>query len=122
MVPANIEIDNNIDAITVKEASAAAMASLLNLTFLPAIAFIWLLIKSKNATNKIAQYHFNFAIKLNLIAALALIVASALMIILGGFNSAWTWVYVITYFTFAHTTFIVIAVWALTKAWSGKTL
>lgn len=122
MVPANIEIDNDIDAITVKEASAAAMASLLNLTFLPAIAFIWLLIKSKNATNKIAHYHFNFAIKLNLIAALALIVASALMIILGGFNSAWTWVYVITYFTFAHTTFIVIAVWALTKAWSGKTL
>jgi len=44
------------------------------------------------------------------------------MVILGGFDSAWTWVYVITYFTFVHTTFIVLAVWALTRAWSGLKL
>ena len=106
-----------------KKASSAALASLLNLTFLPVISFIWLLVNLKETqSHPLAHYHVRLGIKLNLIAVFALIVVSLLMIALGGFNSAWTWVYVITYFTFVHTVFIVIAVWALTRAGSGKTL
>ena len=116
------------DKQQIKKASNAALASLLNLTFLPGIAFIWLLLAAKNNATKnvesedINRYHIQFAIKLNIAAALALVLVSGLMILLGGFNSAWTWVYVITYFTFVHTTFIVIAIWALTRAWSGLRL
>ena len=107
----------------ITEASHAAMASLLNLTFLPVIAFIWLLIKLNKSENQgIDRYHILFGIKLNLVAAFALGVVSAMMILLGGFNSAWTWVYVITYFTFVHSAFIIAAVWAMTCAWSGKQL
>jgi len=58
----------------------------------------------------------------DLIAAAVLIVVSALMIVMGGFNSPWTWVYVISYFTLVHTGFIVLALWALVRAWSGDKL
>lgn len=108
-----------------KTASRAALASFLNLTFLPGLSFIWLLIQRKTLikneqANLIAIYHNFFAIRLNLIAGFFLVVVTALMVLLGGFNSAWTWVYVISYFTFVHSVFILIAVWALTRSWSGK--
>ena len=112
-----------VDKQQIKQASNAALASILNLTFLPGIAFIWLILTIKNLpVTSIAFYHAKLGIKLNLVAFIALGVVSALMVILGGFESAWTWVYVITYFTFVHTTFIIIAVWALTRAWSGLKL
>jgi hypothetical protein len=106
-----------------KTASNAALASLLNLTLLPVISFlVLLLIYKKTTTGTIAHYHALLGIKLNLIAAAALFLVSALMILLGGFNSPWTWVYVISYFTIVHTIFIIIAVWALVRSWSGDKL
>lgn len=112
-----------IDKEQIKQASDAALASLLNLTFLPGIAFIWLILAiNKMSPTSIGYYHAKIGIKLNLIAFFALCIVSMLMIMLGGFDSAWTWVYVITYFTFVHTIFIVLAVWSLTRAWSGLKL
>lgn len=112
-----------LDKLHIKQASNAALASILNLTFLPGIAFIWLILAiNKMPETSIGYYHAKLGIKLNLIAFVALGIVSVLMVILGGFDSAWTWVYVITYFTFVHTTFIILAVWALTRAWSGLKL
>lgn len=109
--------------LQLKNASNAALASLLNLTILPVISFIALFfIYKKTNSGAIDHYHAVLGIKLNIIAALALFLVSALMILLGGFNSPWTWVYVISYFTIVHTIFIVIAIWALVRAWSGDTL
>ncbi len=110
-----------------ERASNAALASLLNLTILPVIGFIWLLVIYKKTVNQsspqaIDAYHAKLGIKLNLIAAAALFLVSALMILLGGFHSPWTWVYVISYFTMVHTIFIVFAIWALVRAWSGERL
>ncbi|MGR5066314.1 hypothetical protein [Photobacterium sp. DNB22_13_2] len=108
------------DKQEIKSASNIALLSLLNLTFLPVIAFAFLLMKLKKIKKQsFAYYHLQFAIRLNLIAAIALILVSILMISLGGFNSGWTWVFVITYFVFIHTVFILIAVWALVRSWSG---
>jgi hypothetical protein len=107
----------------IKRASNAAMASILNLTFLPGLGFIWILMQlRKPDCIEIERYHLHLGIKVNLIAAFALLVVSGLMILFGGFQSAWTWVYVITYFVFVHTVFIMIAVWALVRAWSGQKL
>lgn len=107
----------------IKQASNIALWSILNLTFLPVIAFIMLLLKlNKVDDNSLSDCHLKFAIKLNLLAAGALILVSILMIILGGFNSGWTWVFVITYFVLVHTFFIVMAVWALIRAWAGNTI
>lgn len=123
MVLARTDTATVVDKQQIKQASNAALASLLNLTFLPGIAFIWIILAiNKMSPPSIGYYHAKIGIKLNLVAFVALGVVSILMIILGGFDSAWTWVYVITYFTFVHTIFIVIAVWSLTRAWSGLKL
>ena len=113
----------NANKIILKNASNAALASLLNLTILPVLSFIaLLLIYKKTEPGNIDHYHAVLGIKINVIAAIALFVVSALMILLGGFNTAWTWVFVITYFTIVHTAFIVFAIWALVRSWSGDKL
>ena len=121
MTLADVGVSSDISQEQTRLASNIAMASILNLTFLPGFAFLWLLFKVK-ATNHqgLARYHLLFAIKLNLLALICLVAVTGLMIVFGGFDSPWTWVFVITYFTFAHTVFIVLAMWALTRAWSGK--
>jgi len=107
----------------IKQASNIALWSLLNLTFLPILSFIILLLKlNKIDKNSLSDLHLKFAIKLNLLAGAALVVVSLLMILLGGLDSGWTWVFVITYFVLVHTIFIVIAVWALIRAWAGNTV
>jgi hypothetical protein len=123
MVLAQTDTITAVDKKQIKQASDAALASILNLTFLPGIAFVWLMLAiNKMPPTSIGYYHAKLGIKINLVAFVALGVVSTLMIILGGFDSAWTWVYVITYFTFVHTTFIILAVWALTRSWSGLKL
>ena len=115
--------DTATEEFQIQQASNAALASLINLTILPVIGFIALvLIYRKTQTGTIGRYHAVLGFKINIIAAAVLFVVSALMILLGGFNSPWTWVYVISYFTLVHTLFIVLAIWALVRAWSGDTL
>jgi protein-S-isoprenylcysteine O-methyltransferase Ste14 len=110
-------------ALQLKRASNAAMASILNLTLMPVISFIALLIiYQKTQPGTIDRYHAALGVKINIIAALALFLVSALMILLGGFDSPWTWVYVISYFTLVHTGFIIVALWALVRSWSGDRL
>ena len=105
----------------IRLASNAGLASLLNLTILPVIAFVILLgIYRKSQANTLSHYHARLGIKLNILAAVVLFAVSALMILLGGFDSPWTWVYVISYFTLVHSVFILIAVWALVRAWNGQ--
>lgn len=114
---------NDVTEESIKRASYATMASLLNLTFLPIIGFIWLIyLVNKTQHDTIDHYHALLGIKLNLMAAMALGVVSLLMILMGGFDSVWTWVYMISYFTLIHTTFIIIAVWAMIRSWSGQKL
>ena len=121
MTLADVGVSSDISEEQTRQASNIAMASILNLTFLPGFAFLWLLSKLKTVESQgLAHYHLLVAIKLNLLALICLVAVTALMIVFGGFDSPWTWVFVITYFTFAHTVFIVLAMWALTRAWSGK--
>ncbi len=109
--------------LELRNAANAALASLLNLTLLPGLGFIaLLLIYRKSRSGEIDHYHAVLGIKINVTAAVTLFVVSALMIWIGGFDSPWTWVYVITYFTLVHTAFIVIAIWALVRSWSGDRL
>jgi hypothetical protein len=111
------------EELQIQQASNAALASLINLTILPGIGFIALIfIYLKTQPGTIGRYHAVLGFKINIIAAITLFSVSALMILFGGFNSPWTWVYVISYFTLVHTLFIVLAIWALVRAWSGDTL
>lgn len=114
---------NNANEVSIKRASQATLASLLNLTFLPIIGFIWLMVLfGKTSPGSIEHYHAVLGVKLNLVAAVAVGMVSLMMIFFGGFDSVWTWVYVICYFTLVHATFIIIAVWAMIRSWSGQEL
>ena len=121
MVSANDSNENVLLEKRIRRASSAALASLLNLTFLPGIGFIWILLVGRNADkHEIDGYHVSLAIKINVIAAIALLLVSGLMLALGGFDSMYTWAYVLTYFILVHTVFIMAATWALVVAWSGE--
>ena len=111
------------DELQLKQASYAALASLLNLTALPIISFIWLLfIYKQTQAETIGRYYAILGIKTNLAAAIALIIVTGLMLLLGGFHSPWTWVFVISYFVFVHALFILFATWTLVRSWTGKKL
>ena len=111
------------DADQLRQASYSALSSLLNLTLLPVISFIVLLMLYRQAKPaSFARYHAVLAIKTNLYAVIALFVVTGLMIALGGFHSPWTWVYVLSYFMFVHSMFILFATWTLTRCWAGKKL
>lgn len=105
----------------IQQASRAALLSIGNLTFIPGLGFLLLLLMNRRPDlSDVGRYHVGFGIRLNLYAFAALILVSGLMIVLGGFSSAWVWVYVITYFTLVHSLFILTAVWALVRSWSGQ--
>lgn len=106
-----------------KRAFHAALMSLLNLTVLPVLGFIVLLrLYKKTAANTFDHYHARLAIKLNLLAAIALILVSGLMLVVGGFNSPMSWIYMVSYFVTIHALFILIATWALVCALAGDKL
>ncbi len=116
-------VTNKSQQQQLKNASNAALASILNLTLLPVIGFIALyVIYKKTKPHNIDHYHAVLGMKINIIAAIVLLLVTALMIFLGGFGSPWTWVYVISYFTIVHTTFIMLALWVLVRSWSGDKL
>lgn len=113
----------NTDELQLKQASNAALASILNLTVLPVVSFIILLLIYKKTTpDTIGRYYAVIGIKTNVYAAIALLLVSGLMIALGGFDSPWTWVYVISYFVFVHALFILFATWTLVRSWTGTKL
>lgn len=111
------------DEHQLKRAGVSALFSLLNLTVFPVISFVvLLLLYKKTEKNTIDRYYAVLGIKTNLVAAVALLLVTALMILLGGFESPWTWVYVISYFVFVHALFIMFATWTLACSWTGKKL
>lgn len=111
------------DEKQLKQASQAALFALLNLTALPVVAFIYLLfLYQQTQSGTIAHYYAVLGIKTNVLAGIALLCVTGLMLLLGGFDSPWTWVFVISYFVFIHALFILFATWVLVRSWTGKKL
>lgn len=113
----------NSEEAQLKRAANAALFSLLNLTFLPLLGFIILVfIYNETEVKTLDRYYAVLGIKTNLMAFIALLLMTGLMIIFGGFDSPWTWVYVISYFVFVHAMFILFATWTMVRSWTGEKL
>lgn len=113
----------NTDDLQLKRAENAALLSLLNLTVLPLIGFIGLLyVYGKTKPNTIDRYYAVVGIKTSLLAGIALLLVTLLVIQVGGFESPLTWVYVTSYFVIVHASFILFATWTLTRSWAGEKL
>lgn len=106
-----------------KRASSAAWASLLNLTVLPFIGFIVLLfIYKKTSADSFDRYYALVGLKVSVLAAIALVLVSVLIVAVGGYDSPLSWIYMLSYFLSVHALFILFTTWALVRAWSGDLL
>lgn len=113
----------NTNDLQLEQAKGSALLTLLNLTVLPVIGFIGLLyMYSKTKPNTIAHYYAVVGIKTSLLAGVALLALTLLVILLGGLDSPWTWLYVTCYFVIVHASFILFATWVLTRSWAGEKL
>ena len=105
-------------------AVAAEALYLANLMLAPALAFAviaWLWLSQRDSAPPLARNHLRQTFFVSLWGGLLIGAFSATMIGAFGLDSAWTWTYLIIYFTCVHSTLILFGVVGLTRAMAGKT-
>jgi len=112
----------NENSSGVPQATKAEILYLLNLTFLPVIAFI-ILLNMRNQLNSestaLEKSHIKQTINASIWAGILMIGINGLIFLLNGINNMWTWVYVIIYLTSIHSALIIFGVIGITKAQGG---
>lgn len=110
-----------------KDKKIAIMAEALylaNLLLLPVVAFLLLLVlyfrNGKSSIDGLSACHLRQTLSASIWAGIILIVFIAGVFLLGGFDSAATWVVVILYFTVIHAAFVLLGALGLARAMSGK--
>lgn len=104
-------------------AIAAESLYLINLLLLPGPAFLALLglfFRYRRDAPPLARIHLQQTLSASLWAGMLLIVANLLIVVLGGYDSGWTWVVAILYFTTAHTTLVFFGIFGLARAMAGQ--
>lgn len=104
-------------------AVAAEALYLVNLLLLPGLGFLgllWLYGRCRDDAPPLAQGHLRQTLSASLWAGALLVFANLLIIALGGYYAAWTWVIVILYFTTAHTTLVMLGIVGLARALAGQ--
>jgi len=96
---------------------------LVNLMLAPGLAFALLvllyLLKHKDA-DSLALNHLSQTVGVSVIGGVLLVLIIALILLLGGFDSGYTWMVVILYFTFIHSSLIFMGVFGLVRALNGQ--
>lgn len=96
---------------------------LLNLLLLPGVAFLLLLVlylaRAREAT-PLAANHLSQTTGVSIIGGTLIVTVIVAVVLLGGLDSAWTWVIVVLYFTFVHSTLILLGVLGLVRALAGQ--
>ncbi len=104
-------------------ALAAESLYLINLLVLPGLGFLallWLYFRRRADAPPLAQVHLRQTVSASLWAGALLVLVNLLIITLGGYDAAWTWVIVILYFTTAHTTLVILGILGLARALAGQ--
>lgn len=104
-------------------AVAAAALFVANLTVAPVVAFLvlaWLWRTRRDTAAPLARGHLDQAFRVSLRGGALLVVIVAAIVALGGRHWPWTWVLVVLYFTFVHSTLVICGCLALAKAMSGQ--
>ena len=104
-------------------AVAAESLYLTNLLLLPAFAFMLLValyFKHRNRAPSLAASHLTQTLSASLWGGILLVVANCVIVLLGGYDSAYTWMVVIVYFTVIHATLVLFGVVGLAKAMAGQ--
>ena len=92
---------------------------LANLLLLPGLAFVlllWLWGRHAKQGPALARAHLSQTVSGSIWAGVLLVVANAVILLLGGYRGPHVWVVVITYFTVCHSMLIVFGAYGLAKA------
>ncbi|MCP5196206.1 MAG: hypothetical protein H6974_05415 [Gammaproteobacteria bacterium] len=104
-------------------AVAAESLYLINLLLLPGLAFLvllWLYRRHRVTAPPLARHHLRQTLSASLWAGALLVIANLLIIALGGYDAASTWIIVILYFTTVHTTLVTLGILGLARALAGQ--
>jgi hypothetical protein len=96
---------------------------LVNLLLAPGLAFLVLLIlylRYRGNAEPLAANHLSQTVGVGLIGGSLLVCITGLIALLGGLDSGYTWVVVVLYFTFIHSTLILLGILGLVKALAGQ--
>ena len=120
-------MDNDADldfAIPGRATAVAAEALYLaNLMLIPGLGFVALLVlwwRERERAPELARGHLRQTVAASLWAGVLLVVANVAIILLGGYDSAYTWIVVVLYFTTCHSTLIFCGAIGLSRALAGK--
>ena len=104
-------------------AVAAESLYLINLLLLPGLGFLLLLglfFRVRHSTPPLARVHLRQTVSASLWAGTLLIFANLAIVVLGGYQTAWTWIIVILYFTTVHATLVLLGILGLARALAGQ--
>ena len=104
-------------------AIAAESLFLANLLLIPGLGFLLLaalFFKYHRNTEPLALCHLEQTFYASLWGGVLLVVISLLILMLGGYQGAYTWMIVIIYFTICHSSLILIGMFGLSKAMAGR--
>lgn len=104
-------------------AVTAEILYLINLLLLPGVGFVMLLILYWIKHDKVSALNLNHlqqTVWASIWGGSLIIVINALIILLGGYDGAYTWMIVVLYFTLVHSTFILLGMLGLVKALAGQ--
>ncbi|PVV08038.1 MAG: hypothetical protein B6D77_12755 [gamma proteobacterium symbiont of Ctena orbiculata] len=96
---------------------------LANLLLIPGIAFVILMViyfKQSKSLPPLARSHLDQTVSASLWAGVLLVIVNLVILLLGGYDGAYTWMVVIIYFTVCHSSLILIGMLGLAKAMAGK--
>ncbi len=96
---------------------------LVNLLLAPGLGFlllVWMWWRSRDQAPPLAASHLSQTISGSIWAGILLVVANALILLLGGYRGPHVWVVVITYFTFCHSMLVMFGAYGLSKAMAGQ--
>ena len=96
---------------------------LINLLLLPGLAFVLLLVlwwRHRADPSPLAGNHLQQTVIASLWAGSLLVLVNGLIIVLGGYQSAATWVIVILYFVSCHAVLVLLGALGLSKALAGQ--
>lgn len=105
-------------------AIAAEALFLINLMLLPGLAFLALLVlwaKFHDHADPLVRNHLRQTGMTGIWGGLLLVTISVGIFLLGGLDNPWSWVIGVLYFTFVHSTLILLGVLGLSRAINGRT-
>jgi len=96
---------------------------LVNLMLAPGLAFLalaWLYLRRRKTAGPLARNHLSQTLGVSLAGGGILVVVIGLLLVFGNPASGEVWMWVVLYFTFVHSTLILLGVLGLVKAMNGE--